>query len=54
VGDEAQLFKAVKDVMDNYHRYNRQKIANDAAAQYGNEQIGSEFMFFYREAGINI
>jgi glycosyltransferase involved in cell wall biosynthesis len=53
-GDEAQLFKAVKDVMDNYHRYNRQKIANDAAAQYGNEQIGSEFISFYREAGINI
>jgi glycosyltransferase involved in cell wall biosynthesis len=53
-GDEAQLFTAVKDVMRNYHQYNRQKIANDAATQYGNEQIGSDFISFYREAGISI
>jgi glycosyltransferase involved in cell wall biosynthesis len=52
-GDEAQLFRAVKDVMNNYHRYNRQKIANDAAAQYGNEQIGLAFISFYRDAGIS-
>jgi glycosyltransferase involved in cell wall biosynthesis len=51
--DEAQLFMAVKDVMNNYHRYNRQKIANDAAAQYGNEQIGLAFISFYRDAGIS-
>lgn len=51
-GNEAQLLMAVKDVMNNYHRYNRQKIANDAAAQYGNEQVGLAFISFYREAGI--
>jgi glycosyltransferase involved in cell wall biosynthesis len=54
VGDEEQLLKALRDVAGNYHLYDRQKIASDAAAQYGNEQVGADFISFYRNAGINI
>ncbi len=53
-GNEDELLAAARYIMDHYSRYNRAEIAKQAAALYGNEQIASDFISFYRDAGIRI
>jgi glycosyltransferase involved in cell wall biosynthesis len=53
-GNEDELLAAVKYMLNNYPQYNRENIAQRSAALYGNEQIASDFIEFYRNAKIRI
>jgi glycosyltransferase involved in cell wall biosynthesis len=53
-GNEDELLDAVKYMLNNYPRYTRKDIAEEAAALYGNERIASDFIEFYRNAKIRI
>jgi glycosyltransferase involved in cell wall biosynthesis len=53
-GHEEELLAAARSMMENYARFDRQEIAKQAAALYGNERIAADFISFYRNAGIRI
>jgi len=45
----AQLTKALAAMMANYHQYNRENIAREAALKYSEETIGDQFVYLYKK-----
>lgn len=48
-GEEGQLYAAMRDMYDNYQRYDRKKIAADAIARYSYGAVGRQIADIYEE-----
>lgn len=53
-GDEQGLLDALQQMMSGYHKYDRNKIATDAASRYNFAKIARDFIDLYKKSGINI
>jgi glycosyltransferase involved in cell wall biosynthesis len=49
VGNEEKLLQALNDVLDNYHVYNRNQIAEEAACKFSYPVTGQQFSRLYDE-----
>ena len=52
--NDEQLASAMQTMMQGYEKYERRKIAEDAAALYNFDRIGEEFLKVYRQVNHSV